>query len=122
MSREPKKKPGEMQKARKRHLAKQALSDKIKVLKDDLEKNKEVWYTHVDPHTKEYKRLRLTKFNTESCECRNVLARVNGKIQVLYAPDKYSPSAGSVYLCSDYFSGYIPKKQVLAEVVREYSQ
>lgn len=122
MSREAKKKPGELQKARKRHLARQALSDKLKTLRADLEKNKEVWFTHIDPHTKEHKRLRLEKFDSDNYECRNVLARVNGKLQVLYAPDKYSSGAGSIYLFGNYFVGFVPKKQVLAVVIREYNR
>lgn len=123
MNREAKKKPGELQKARKRHLARQALSDKLKTLKVDLEKDKEVWFTHIDPHTKEHKRLRLEKFDPDNYNAPiNVLARVNGKLQVLYAPDKYSSGAGSIYLFGNHFVGFVPKKQILAVVIREYNR
>lgn len=123
MSREAKKKPGELQKARKRHLARQALSDKLKTLKADLEKDNEVWFTHIDPHTKEHKRLRLEKFDPGNYIVPvSVLARVNGRLQVLTAPDKYSSDTGSIYLTSHYFAGFVPKKQVLAVVIREYNR
>lgn len=122
MSRETKKKPGDMQKARKNHLAKQALTDKLKVLRAELEVNKEVWFTHVDPHSKEHKRLKLRKLDWDNFFIPvSVLARVNGKLQVMFAPDKYSSGGGSIYLCNAHFTGYIPQKQVLAIVVNEHN-
>ncbi|RJQ25426.1 hypothetical protein C4565_08375 [Candidatus Parcubacteria bacterium] len=123
MSRETKKKPGDMLKARKRHLAKQALTDKIKALKADLDHNKEVWFTHEDPNTGKIKRLRLQKFDNNVPTY--VLARVNGKVQVLFAPDKYSISGkgkGSIFLTNDFFAAFVPKAQVLADVLAEHER
>lgn len=117
MSREAKKKPGDLQKARKRHLLRQALSDKLRFLKINLEQNEEIWFSL------ENKRLRLQKFDvsTYGLPC-DMLALVNNKLQLMHAPDKHSSGVGSMYLTNGNFVGWIPNKQILATVVQKYNR
>lgn len=123
MSREAKKKPGDMEAARNRHLAKQKLFDKIKLIRNSLEAESVAWVTIRDPFFSQNGRLhRLELIKADDVdEYDRVLVIANGKLAVLNVSCKYGPrGGGSLHVSGDWFSGHLPNKQILARVRREF--
>lgn len=105
-----------MAKARKRHLARQSLSDKLKEIRESLIDNKTAWHTLPG---KRPLRVRLAKFDLEDYDLpTRVLVRFGNRLEVVWAPDKMSPGGGSLYVNDTWVAGHVPLKNVLA-IVRE---
>lgn len=121
MSREPKKKPGDMAEARKRHLARQALSDKLKAIRESVAEYQTVWHTVRDRD--KTVRIRITKFDPDLFEPPgDVLVRFGNRLAVVHAPDKMSTGGGSLYVNDFWIAGHVPFKNVLAVVIESYDR
>jgi hypothetical protein len=122
MSREPKKKPGDMMRARKRHLSRQALSDKIKAI-SLLDGNDTAWHTVHDPYRNTTMRVKLAKFDRETFNWPGrILVRFGNRLATVWAPDNMSLGGGSVYINDFWIAGHVPVKQILATVLDSYDR
>lgn len=112
-----------MASARKRHLAKQAFSNKLKTLRASLEGPETCAFVTIEEFgTGKPIRLKLKKFDSnELMGGEQLLAVVNGELRSL-ASTSYSLGGGSVHVMDHFFSGYIPYKQILAVVDREHAR
>jgi len=107
MSKEPKKKPGDMQRARKRHLQQQARRDALtKLRKEGLN---DIW-AHYDNGS-----ALVTVHAVESDIGDYVLAVVGKRLKVMYFSDYQE---NGIRVADDYQQAVIPSKQIFGVVSR----